>query len=59
MGGVFTNPFLEGLALVIVGAVMMGVSAAYLKTPELSDAGKMVLGAGLGYFTHAAVVKPA
>jgi hypothetical protein len=59
MGGIFGNPFIEGLVLVIVGAVMIGAAKFGPAMPELSDAGKMVLGAGLGYFTHAAVTKPA
>jgi len=50
----FTNPFLEGLILALAGVVAIGVGS-WLKAPELSDAGKLLLGAGVGYFSHTAV----
>lgn len=57
MNGIFVNPFVEGLILVALGIGTI-VAGRYLNAPNLGDIGQTVIGVGLGYFVHSAVVKP-
>ncbi len=53
----FLNPFFEGLICIIIaiGCYVLGV---FIKSGELSDLGKLMVGAGIGYIGGAKVVAP-
>ena len=52
-----SNPFIQGMIGVLMGIGCI-VAGAMLKIPDLSQPGQTLIGIGLGYMGHAAVVTP-
>jgi hypothetical protein len=54
MQGLFTNPFVEGVILVILGLACSVIGTIY-KIDDVITAGPVIMGTGIGYFARSAV----
>ena len=53
-----TNPFIEGIALLLVGIACLVSGHLISNAADLSQLGATLTGGAMGYVLHAAVVQP-